>query len=104
MVPKWSQCDPLVIHRNGRGQTGKFRSPNIFWPALESLVLPLSEKRYFIEVRPLTIPLFVIKSCVFLLIYYLCNDFQSVFPSNDCVSCEDNSVDDVEDLRQRSVL
>ena len=73
MVPKWSLCDApvksyiLPIHRNGRGQTGKFRSPNIFWPALESFVLPLSttylkisraarfaEERYFIEVRPLT--------------------------------------------------
>ena len=54
-------------HSVGRGQTGKFRSPNIFWPALESFVLPLSttylktsraagfaEERYFIEVRPLT--------------------------------------------------
>ena len=30
----------LPVHRNGRGQTGKFRSPNIFWPALES-ILPL---------------------------------------------------------------
>ena len=74
MVSKWSLCDPPVksyifsIHRNGRGQTGKFRSPNIFWPALGSFVLPLSttylktnradgfaEERYFIEVRPLTI-------------------------------------------------
>ena len=73
MVPKWSLCDPpgknyiLPIHRNGRGQTGKFRSPNILWLALESFVLPLSttylktkcadrfaEDRYFIEVRPLT--------------------------------------------------
>ena len=41
-------CDPpvksyiLPIHRNGRGQTGKFRSPNIFWPALEGFVLPLN--------------------------------------------------------------
>ena len=48
MVPKWGLCDPpgksyiLPIHRNGRGQTGKFRSPNIFWSALESFVLPLS--------------------------------------------------------------
>ena len=48
MVSKWSLCDPpvksyiLPIHRNGRGQTGKFRSPNIFWPALESFVSPLS--------------------------------------------------------------
>ena len=73
MVPKWSLCDAPVksytfpIHRNGRGQTGKFRSPNIYWPALESFVLPLStpylktscaarfaEERYFIEVRPVT--------------------------------------------------
>ena len=57
----------LPIHKNGRGQTGKFRSSNIFWPALESFVLPLSikylktkradgfaEEHYFIEVRPLT--------------------------------------------------
>ena len=42
------RCDPLVksyilpVHRNGRGQTGKFGSPNIFRPALESFVLPLS--------------------------------------------------------------
>ena len=58
----------LPIHRNGHGQTGKFRSTNIFWPALERCVLPLSiiylktkpvnrfaEECYFIEVRPLTI-------------------------------------------------
>ena len=74
MVPKWSLRDPPVknyifpVHRNGRGQTGKLRSQNIFWLALESFVLPLSttylktkradgfaEERYFIEVRPLTI-------------------------------------------------
>ena len=49
------------------GQTGKFRSPHIFWPALESFVLPLSttylktkradgfaEECYFIKFRPLT--------------------------------------------------
>ena len=73
MVSKWSLGDPpvksyiLPIHRNGRGQTGKFMSPNIFWPDLESFVLPLStaflktkradefaEESYFIEVRPLT--------------------------------------------------
>ena len=48
MVSKWSLCDPpvksyiLPMHRNGRGQMGKFKSPNIFWPALESFVLPLS--------------------------------------------------------------
>ena len=69
-----SRCDPLVksyilpVHRNGRGQTGKFRSPNIFRPALESFVLPLficniSENEACrricrpIKVRPLTIVL-----------------------------------------------
>ena len=30
------------VHRNGRGQTGRFRSPNIFWPALENFVLPFT--------------------------------------------------------------
>ena len=52
-----------IHNRNGRGQTGKFRSPNIFWPAPDNFVLSLSttylkisraarfaEERYFIEV------------------------------------------------------
>ena len=64
VVPKWSLCNPLVksyilpVHRNGRGQTGKFRSPNIFWPALESFVLPLSttylKTKRAARFRPLT--------------------------------------------------
>ena len=68
MVPEGSLCDPPVKSYILRGQTGKFRIPNVFWPALESFVLPLSstylktkcvkgfaEERYFITVRPLTI-------------------------------------------------
>ena len=37
-------CQKLyfVFTQNGRGQTGKCRSLNIFWPALESFVLLLS--------------------------------------------------------------
>ena len=73
MIPEWSLCDPpvksdiLPIHRNEHGQTGKFRIPNIFCPALGSFVLPLSTtylktkrvkgfagERYFNTVRPLT--------------------------------------------------
>ena len=75
MVPKWSLCDARAPVKSlfcpciemGVAKTGKFRSPNFFWPALESFVLPLSttylkisraarfaEERYFIKVRPLT--------------------------------------------------
>ena len=83
MVPKWRLFGPPVksyispIHRNGPGQTDKFRSPNIIGRPQKVLlyILPLSttylktkradrfaEECYFIEVRPLTIILQHIKS------------------------------------------
>ena len=47
-------CQKLYfyIHRNWRGQTGKFRSPKNVWPALESFVLPLSTTFLKLAVQP----------------------------------------------------